>query len=323
MITEDEWEDNMTISVLMATYNGEKFIEKQLKSIHLQTMVIDEVIICDDCSEDNTVRKVKQYIQDNQLQNWKIIVNERNLGHYQTFLKLCRLNTSDYVFFSDQDDIWEYNKVECLYRTLINERVAMVYGQSAFINDSDVIIRSKKMSGKCIERHIQEMLTSWPSGYQMAIRAEMLNDVLKKRYDKLVGYDFHDVLFSQLACLYGKVIQIDSCLDYHRLHETNATISINSQRFKRSVSERIIYLEKVKQRYQSALSVAKEKDLLMEVEWIDLFVEATQKRIDFLKQPSIQNFIRSIAQKNVLKKDRLSDVIYAWHINNLVSKFRK
>ena len=52
------------ISVVMATYNGEKYILEQLDSIRNQSISIDEVIICDDCSIDNTVNIIKQYIND-------------------------------------------------------------------------------------------------------------------------------------------------------------------------------------------------------------------------------------------------------------------
>ena len=93
------------ISVLMATYNGSQFIIEQLDSIKNQTFQPDEVIICDDCSTDDTVSIVSNYISNNGLDNWKLYVNEQNLGHYKTFLKLSQLATNEYVFFSDQDDI--------------------------------------------------------------------------------------------------------------------------------------------------------------------------------------------------------------------------
>ena len=62
-----------TISVAMTTQNGEKFVEKQLISIFNQTRKPDEVIIVDDCSQDNTVKIIEQFIKKNKLQNWKLI----------------------------------------------------------------------------------------------------------------------------------------------------------------------------------------------------------------------------------------------------------
>ena len=68
----------MKISVAMATYNGEKYIERQLDSIRMQTREVDEVIICDDQSKDRTVEVIEKYIEQHQLQGWSISVNEEN-----------------------------------------------------------------------------------------------------------------------------------------------------------------------------------------------------------------------------------------------------
>jgi len=71
----------MKISVVMATYNGEEFIKEQLDSIRLQTRAVDEVIMCDDGSSDNTVAVAKQYITEYSLSDsWKVVVKEKNLG---------------------------------------------------------------------------------------------------------------------------------------------------------------------------------------------------------------------------------------------------
>ena len=60
------------VSVVMATYNGTKYLDKQLCSIRDQTLRPDEVIICDDGSTDQTVELVEQFIKENRLENWSI-----------------------------------------------------------------------------------------------------------------------------------------------------------------------------------------------------------------------------------------------------------
>ena len=69
------------ITVLMATYNGEKFIEQQLYSIRSQTLPADRVIILDDCSTDKTFDIVNRFIQKYNLVAWEIYQNESNQGH--------------------------------------------------------------------------------------------------------------------------------------------------------------------------------------------------------------------------------------------------
>lgn len=67
------------ISVALATYNGEKYIEKQLDSIRNQTIKPDEVVIVDDKSSDRTVALINEFIAVNNLVNWKLFVNEKML----------------------------------------------------------------------------------------------------------------------------------------------------------------------------------------------------------------------------------------------------
>ena len=68
------------ISVAMTTFNGEKYIEKQIESILNQSLSVDEIIICDDGSTDNTIELMKKY-------NVQIIQNKTNLGYKLNFKK--------------------------------------------------------------------------------------------------------------------------------------------------------------------------------------------------------------------------------------------
>ncbi|WP_281165348.1 glycosyltransferase family 2 protein [Liquorilactobacillus sicerae] len=108
----------MKISVAIATYNGEHFIERQLESIKCQTQLPDEVIICDDCSQDGTVEIVKNYIRKSKLLNWKIEINRTNLGYKKNFFQLLTKVTGDLIFLSDQDDHWKPNKIEVMAKTI-------------------------------------------------------------------------------------------------------------------------------------------------------------------------------------------------------------
>lgn len=70
----------MLSTVIVALYNGERFIKEQLDSIKNQTIEADEVIIADDGSKDQSIEIVKRYIQDNNLSKWRLVVNEVNKG---------------------------------------------------------------------------------------------------------------------------------------------------------------------------------------------------------------------------------------------------
>ena len=96
------------ISVCIATYNGEKYIKEQLLSILPQLGKKDEVIISDDHSTDNTLDIVKG-LNDNRI---KIVINNREKGYTSNFENALSYAIGDYIFLSDQDDIWMSNKVD-------------------------------------------------------------------------------------------------------------------------------------------------------------------------------------------------------------------
>lgn len=103
------------ISVVMATYNGAQYIVEQLDSIRCQTICSDEVIICDDCSSDNTVEIISRYIERYCLsESWKIYCNEKNMGYASNFHQAVNLSNGDLIFFADQDDLWLPNKIKIM-----------------------------------------------------------------------------------------------------------------------------------------------------------------------------------------------------------------
>ena len=102
------------IDILLATYNGSQYLPEQLDSILSQSYGNINVIIRDDGSSDNTVMIIKEYEQkDNRVK----LLNDslENLGFVRNFEELMKNSTSDYIMFSDQDDIWYNDKVEISY----------------------------------------------------------------------------------------------------------------------------------------------------------------------------------------------------------------
>lgn len=102
----------MTVSVVLAVYNGEKILGRQLDSIREQTVSPDEVLICDDCSTDQTVGSVAEYINYYHLQGWKIYRNEENYGWKHNFIDGIKRASGDIIFLCDQDDYWYPEKIE-------------------------------------------------------------------------------------------------------------------------------------------------------------------------------------------------------------------
>ena len=106
------------ISLVMAVYNGSRYILEQLISIYTQTKKIDEVIIIDDCSTDDTITIIESYIRNNEIKHWKVIKNKSNKGWKRSFQDGLCMSTGEFVFLCDQDDIWEPNKIEEMHRII-------------------------------------------------------------------------------------------------------------------------------------------------------------------------------------------------------------
>ena len=100
-----------TVSVVMCTYNGEKYLREQMDSILAQTYPIHEIIVCDDCSTDGTMNILQEYAT--KFPFIKVHRNTRNKGCNQNFHDIFYQVSKkvDYIAISDQDDIWFQEKI--------------------------------------------------------------------------------------------------------------------------------------------------------------------------------------------------------------------
>lgn len=134
----------MKISVAIATYNGEKYLEKQLDSILKQdTIIVDEIVVCDDISNDKTIEILDHYIH--LYPNvFKVYQNENNLGSNKNFEKAISLCTGDFIFLADQDDIWKNDKIKKTLDVFENNKTAEgVFSNADIIDDNDKLIHTK------------------------------------------------------------------------------------------------------------------------------------------------------------------------------------
>lgn len=104
----------MKLSIVISSYNGARHIEEQLDSLRLQSRQADEVLICDDGSNDETVAIVSDFIDKYKLAKWKLIINEKNKGWRKNFIDGIEMSSGDLIFTCDQDDIWRKDKLEVM-----------------------------------------------------------------------------------------------------------------------------------------------------------------------------------------------------------------
>ena len=112
-MTKFTMKPNYTVSVAMATYNGEDFLREQLDSIIAQTHPVDEIVISDDNSKDSTKNILIEY-QSKYPGIIKLSLNDTNVGFIRNFERAIESCTSHFVALCDQDDVWDETKIERL-----------------------------------------------------------------------------------------------------------------------------------------------------------------------------------------------------------------
>ena len=134
------------IDILLATYNGEKYLKEQLDSILNQTYTNFRLLISDDCSKDYTRQILKEYEKkDSRI---KLFFQEKNLGYVKNFEFLLTKSTAEYIFFSDHDDIWYENKIEKCIKVLKEKNVDLLYSDCKQIDENGKVLQDSYLKYK-------------------------------------------------------------------------------------------------------------------------------------------------------------------------------
>jgi len=214
-----------TVSLAMTTYNGEKYLREQLDSIYNQTMIPDEVIVCDDNSKDGTIDILEEYRKAKGL---KYYVNIPGLGVNKNFNKAILLCSGNYIAISDQDDIWLPNKIRTLYDYML--KIENQYGENVPILVSSDSTRFSDPSTVCLEtKPIHGIITGYRnflfnSNLYCQGCTVMMNKELVKTLPPFPSSfnEFpYDVFISMIATITGERCHICQSLMYYRNHNSN------------------------------------------------------------------------------------------------------
>ena len=207
---------NYFISIAMATFNGEKYIYEQLKSILNQLKEKDEVIISDDGSLDNTLKIIKSF-NDKRIK----IYNGPKKGIIKNFENAIKNCNGKYIFLADQDDIWMENKIDTVLKLFeTNNFTCIVHDAQVFNSKTNNIICNSffefRKSSKGIIRNI---IKNSYIGCCMAFDRKIINKILPIPY----SIEMHDQWIGILNEKYGKVDFIKDKLIKYRRHDDNAS----------------------------------------------------------------------------------------------------
>lgn len=203
------------VSVVLGTYNGEDYLEEQLRSVLVQTWTNLEIIAIDDGSTDRTVAILREYAaRDARI---RVIVNEHNLGFIRNFEKGCGLSAGKWIALCDQDDFWLPEKVEKMVRAIGD--YPMIYCDSALCGP-DLRPQGKKISDLV---HYQ----TFDDCRQLCVfsrmygHATLITRTLFDQASPFVEEMPHDGWLAFHATFYGGVKYLPEVLVSYRQHAAN------------------------------------------------------------------------------------------------------
>ena len=220
--------DKKTIAVLLATYNGERFLREQIETLYAQTIKDWTIYVHDDGSTDGTKAILDEYVEKKD--NFVVLDYPSQKGASNNFFSLLKRVNASYFFFADQDDVWMSNKMEkCLVRMLQIEKSTIskpvLVCCDACVTDEKLKVVSPSLwerSGaypEFLTNFNESAATPFVTGCTMLLNKAAKESVLWNVTEKATMHDAFITLCVFKAC--GIVEPIRESLMYYRQHGEN------------------------------------------------------------------------------------------------------
>ena len=302
------------VSVIIATYNGERYILEQLKSIKNQSREVDEVLIFDDLSKDKTFEICENFIKGNNLKNWKLHKNDKNLGYRENFFYGIKKASGDIIFLCDQDDIWLENKVEVMEKVMLeNKNILSLASNFSRCDENGNIIckyvkHPYKKRGKLRKiSQIEFLKFHTYLGMTMAISKEIIK--LIKFSDKC---DItHDIIINLYAAEKSGLYYLDLPLTIRRSY----SLSTGNNRILKEIENvfgsnpKLQYLSRKIKLFDISQFDLKDKEY---IEKIEVYKKFCEYRYNFIEKQNIFDFIKGMKYIKFYKgiKEYIGDLYF-------------
>jgi glycosyltransferase involved in cell wall biosynthesis/cell division protein FtsL len=240
------------VSVIIPNYNYAKYLKKRIDSILTQTYPVFEIIILDDCSTDDSLSVIEEYIKIFPLQI-KLIKNNVNSGNvFKQWEKGIEAAKGDYIWIAETDDLSEPTFLETLINKMsLDDEIVMGYTQSKIMNEDGKIINNDYLF------YTDTIDKAWHSNYiadgkvEIEKRLSVINTILNVssvifKNNKLLEVINHALNYSvagdwrfyiDLLKENGKIVFIADSLNIHRRHTNSITKTLNAQKHYNEVCE--------------------------------------------------------------------------------------
>ena len=285
----------------MATYNGANYLQEQLNSLLAQTRRVDEIVICDDGSTDETAKILNDFMNSAPFLV-RIYYNPTKLGYSGNFNKALKLCTGDLIFLCDQDDVWHINKIDLVVQIFSKYKDILLV-----VNDCELTNDNLQPSGLTqIGQLLSAGLTSKSlvNGCCTAISSRFLPVILP-----IPDQEFaHDNWIHKLADAFDSRLVIKDILQYYRRHSTHTSKTILSQNIRASKLDMALKYITVNT-YQTAIERVSTLDRMLnrlnnvDIKTTDYYIEAklliarnklTTEKATVLSRLDILNYPRGL-----------------------------
>mgnify|MGYP004475866239 CR=1 FL=1 len=320
----------MKISVALCTYNGEKYITKQLNSIISQNVKPDEIVLCDDNSTDKTVSIAKKILSKSGIKHY-IYVNEHNEGCKSNFIKCYSRCSGDIIFSCDQDDVWIDDKIQVISSKFYeDDKLVLCFSNAELIDKDDISLNKTLLQaiGVVSGTVVNEKF------YKRRLYGDTFGNFLvygcccafkKDFFLKLLPFPekwYFDSWIAICAPLYGNICYVDKNLIKYRQHKNNHSGSIVSQKqrseFKITYDQRFknpqLYYDFYKIFLRDKYNIMTKNDqkiILHSIDFYGSLAKCKNKKkykmiINIIKQYIIGNY--SVYRGNI--KCMISDIVF-------------
>lgn len=208
----------MKICIIMSTYNGEKYLEKQLESIFRDDKKNQIILyVRDDGSSDRTVEIIKEYKKNNNVEIQ--IVKGENVGSAKSFLLALRnCPKCDFYAFCDQDDEWIEGKLTTAVNDITVTNQPILWCSNYHVTDNDLKIILPSVLHQPVQDSLRVIFYNNVPGCTMVFNWALMQDLRKVNIDEI---RMHDIMTINIALITGKVIFNNESFVLYRQHENN------------------------------------------------------------------------------------------------------
>ena len=307
------------ISVVMAVYCGGRYIEEQIKSILTQSYPVDELILIEDSSPEPCVDAISraagiEIAPDSEDRAKELsgkgvnadicrevsgisghcivryFEHRERKGYAQTFFDALKLATGDFIFFSDQDDIWERDKVAVCIKVLRS------YPEITCLSAANILIdgkgreigKDKRLLDRMIDVSTEDLIMQKHGALRPGM-STVIRRSLKEKIDSMdiSEYEMHDRLIEYLAATEGGYKCISSYLARYRIHDDNTSgMNLTHTKLRTGLGGRIEQIDK-ELKYLKQISGISDSDKRC----IDKAIEYFDSRRKLLKNKNIIKYI--------------------------------